>query len=102
VKKQVEKLRKEPFAPGEDITQYFEMLPDHAPEKEMYRDMLQSTGTKRKMLQRNLRNSVRAGDIDVNIMTKVDKVNYDQDGTPLPQEYSDALSALRGFAKSNL
>ena len=102
VKKQVEKLRKEPFVPGQDITQYFEMLPDHAPEKKMYQAMLQSTGTEREMLQKNLRQSIKAGDIDVNIMTKVDKVNYDQDGTPLPQEYSDALSALRGFAKSNL
>lgn len=37
VKKQVEKLRKEPFAPGKDITQYFEMLPDHAPEKKCIR-----------------------------------------------------------------
>src|SRR5690606_30369545 len=37
-----------------------------------------------------------------NIMTKVDKANYDQNGDPLPQEYSDALSALRGYARSNL
>src|SRR5690606_39520297 len=30
------------------------------------------------------------------------KVSYAPDGRPLPAEYSDALSALRGFAKSDL
>ena len=42
------------------------------------------------------------GAIDVNIMTKVDKTNYSKSGDQLPAEYSDALAALRGFAKSNL
>jgi hypothetical protein len=102
VKKQIEQLSKEPFAPGTDITRYFELLPDHAPDRKLYYTMLQSTGVERENLQARLRNSIRPGDIDVNIMTKVDKINYDQDGSPLPQEYSDALSALRGFAHSNL
>jgi hypothetical protein len=42
------------------------------------------------------------GSIDVNIMTKVDKLNYDKEGIELPREYSVALSALRGFGKSKL
>lgn len=42
------------------------------------------------------------GSIDVNIMTKVDKLNFDEEGIELPREYSDALSALRGFGKSKL
>lgn len=42
------------------------------------------------------------GSIDVNIMTKVDKLNFDKEGIELPREYSDALSALRGFGKSKL
>lgn len=102
VRKQIERLQKEPFTPGEDITQYFEMLPDHSPDKKLYQSMLQSNGTERERLQTQLRNCIKPGDIDVNIMTKVDKLNYDQDGTPLPPEYSDALAALRGFANSNL
>jgi hypothetical protein len=35
-------------------------------------------------------------------MTKVDRLNYDKDGTPLPVEQSDAMAALRGYAKSTL
>lgn len=102
VNKQIDQLRKESFIPGTDITKYFEMLSDHAHEKKLYQSMLRSTGMEREKLQTRLRDSIMPGDIDVNIMTKVDKVNYDLDGSPLPQEYSDALSALRGFANSNL
>lgn len=41
------------------------------------------------------------GAIDVNIMTKLDKENFDKKEA-LPQEFNDAHAALRGFAKSNL
>src|SRR5690606_2590094 len=93
---------KEPFAPGKDITRYFEMLPEHSPVKKLYESMMPTTGMERERIQTQLRRHIKAGDIDVNIMTKVDKANYDQNGDPLPQEYSDALSALRGYARSNL
>ena len=43
----------------------------------------------------------RPGAIDVNIMTKVDKVNYSENET-LPSCYNDAHAALRGFAHSRL
>lgn len=102
VKKQVDRLRKEPFSPGTEIMRYFDMLPDHAADKQLYQAMLRSQGTEREELQSQLRNRIVPGDIDVNIMTKVDKLNYDQEGNTLPHEYSDALAALRGFAKSNL
>jgi len=35
-------------------------------------------------------------------MAKVDKINYSANGEELPPEYSDALSAFRGFANSEL
>jgi len=41
------------------------------------------------------------GSIDVNIMTKVDKTNY-QDKVALPTEFNDAHAALRGYANSTL
>lgn len=44
---------------------------------------------------------LRPGAIDVNIMTKVDKVNF-RNGEPLPFQHNDAHSALRGYANSNL
>ena len=35
-------------------------------------------------------------------MTKLDRTNYDKNNAPLPDQYSDAISALRGFANSNI
>jgi len=48
-----------------------------------------------------LKENLKMGSIDVNIMTKVDKPNFFKN-EPLPSEYNDAHAALRGFAKSNL
>jgi hypothetical protein len=42
-----------------------------------------------------------AGEIDVNIMSKLDRDRY-ENGEKLPPIYSDAQSALRGFAMSDL
>jgi len=44
---------------------------------------------------------LKAGEIDVNIMTKVDKDNF-SNGEQLPVEFNDAHASLRGFANSNL
>lgn len=102
VRKQAAKLKSEPFRPGTDIHKYFELLPDNAQDKKRYNEMLDAEGPVRDNLQQQLRKAVQVGDIDVNIMTKVDKTNYSKEGDPLPPEYSDALSALRGFARSAL
>ncbi len=48
-----------------------------------------------------LHNNLSMGSIDVNIMTKLDKENYNKDEL-LPIEYNDAHAALRGFANSDL
>ncbi|MGY5353117.1 hypothetical protein ACXGQW_11285 [Wenyingzhuangia sp. IMCC45533] len=48
-----------------------------------------------------IRQNLKPGSIDVNIMTKVDKVNFGNDGV-LPIEYNDAHAALRGFANSKI
>ncbi|WP_298550196.1 hypothetical protein [uncultured Algibacter sp.] len=46
-------------------------------------------------------NNLTMGNIDVNIMTKVDKDNYKKD-EKLAIKYNDAHAALRGFAESKL
>lgn len=102
VGEQLIRLRQEVFTPDSDITRYFELLPDTSPLKKEYHEMGVATGSEREAYGERLRHHITAGDIDVNIMTKVDKTNYDRDGRPLPPEYSDALAALRGFALSNL
>lgn len=102
VDQQVCQLRSNRFEAGSDLTRYFELLPEGSPLRSEYLTMCASSGEARDRLAMGLRAAVRAGAIDVNIMTKVDKTNYAPDGTPLPPAYSDASAALRGFARSRL
>jgi len=99
---QIEKVKKSVFEAGSEIVKYFEMLPDDSNLKLLYRQMSgTSDHAEKKKMEEILRNNVRAGSIDVNIMTKLDKNNYTKEGV-LIEEGSDALSALRGYAKSGL
>ncbi len=103
VKKQISDLKVSAFETGSEITKYFELLPDTSPFKKIYQKMLltQDSQTKQK-LQDELRENIRSGSIDVNIMTKLDRTNYDQSGKELSAEFSDALAAFRGYAQSTL
>ncbi len=103
VQRQFAELKASAFEPGTEITKYFEMLPNDSVLKAAWRHMLVQTDPKLKAdLQKNLRESIKPGDINVNIMTKLDRNNYDNQGALMPAEFSDALSALRGYAQSNL
>ncbi|GAB3162740.1 hypothetical protein GCM10027291_01000 [Telluribacter humicola] len=100
---QISVMKEQDFTPASDLTRYFEMLPDESPLRKRYEEMLQITDADiKQQLREELRDAVVPGSIDVNIMTKVDKTNYDNNGEPLPQEYSDALAALRGYANSTV
>jgi hypothetical protein len=91
----------EPFDEKSKITQYYKMLPE-SNLKDLYNEMLLTIDIEKKEeIKKILRNHIIPGSIDVNIMTKLDSDNY-HEGEKLPQEFSDALSALRGYAKSNL
>lgn len=102
IDKQIIEIKNEDFNSGKNIIQYFEMLPDTSDTKILYKKMLGSTLSEKIKLQEQLRHLITAGKIDVNIMTKLDKTNYDSDGNELPTQFSDALSALRGYANSNV
>jgi len=102
IERQVRELRASPFTPGSDITRYYEMLPDDAPIKQAYLAMLATDDAEEKArLQQMLREHAVPGTIDVNIMTKLDRVNYRQ-GKELGPEFSDAMAALRGYALSTV
>ncbi|MDN3586014.1 hypothetical protein QWY86_05005 [Pedobacter aquatilis] len=102
VDKQIDAIRNQKFEPEEDIIKYFELLPQTAPLKIVYELMLaEKSPARRKTLQKQLRNEIKPGRIDVNIMAKVDKINFIK-GINSGLENSDALAALRGFANSNL
>ncbi|MDO9185853.1 MAG: hypothetical protein Q7W13_07560 [Bacteroidia bacterium] len=102
VDKQVEELKKQPFEEANDIVKYFRLLPDSSPVKQLYLEMTKLTGEAKELCQIELRSKIIAGAIDVNIMTKIDNQNYSKKNELLPMEYSDALSAFRGFANSTL
>ena len=103
VKEQFQILRNSVFEYGSEISKYFEMLPDMSGLKIKYKEMLETKEANARMqLQNWLRENIKPGSIDVNIMTKLDKTNYDVHGNQLPVEYNDAHAALRGFADSEL
>ena len=102
IEDQVEKLRSSAFEPGSEISKYFEMLPTTSMLRLAYERMnMSENGTEKDTLAKYLRSQVHPGQIDVNIMTKVDKNNYDQEGNILADS-SDAVAALRGYANSDL
>ncbi len=102
VKKQMAELKASAFEDGTEITKYFEFLDDRLALKRLYSKMLSlPEGAEKKHLQTLLRDSVTAGSIDVNILTKLDREGF-KNGEKLPREYSDALAAFRGFANSDL
>jgi hypothetical protein len=103
VKDQFEALKNSAFEVGSEISKYFEMLPDFSALKAKYNEMLNSKDESViHKLQKWLKENIKLGAIDVNIMTKVDNTNYDKKGVALPIEYNDAHAALRGFALSDL
>ncbi len=102
IKKQISKIKSEDFNADEDINKYFEMLPDTREEKQLYMRLNSCSKDERLVIETRLKESITAGAIDVNIMTKLDKINYDEHGNELPSEQSDALSALRGYANSTV
>jgi len=83
-----------------ELDKLMDLLPDVSGIKDKFNNYLSnkpSTQDVYKWLDEHL----HLGDIDVNIMTKVDRDNY-RNGKKLPPEFNDALAALRGFANSKL
>ena len=103
VARSFDELKDSPFETGSEITKYFEMLPEYSTLKKRYNQMLATSSLDRKKEDQNiLRAMITAGSIDVNIMTKLDKANYDKSNNELPVQFNDAHSALRGYANSTL
>lgn len=103
VEQKFESIRQLPFVAGNDKCRYFDLLPETSDLKQLW-NRIKSEGLEllSPQLQQELTSKMAAGSIDVNIMSKVDRTTYDKQGNPLPAMYSDASSALRGFANSKL
>jgi hypothetical protein len=103
VDEQFDELRTQSFDAGTDLCRYFELLPESCQLRQGYDLMMDYPECERKQLfQGILRKNMVLGSIDVNIMAKVDKMNFNADGNYAGDENTDALAALRGFAESEL
>ena len=70
VREQVEKIKIAAFEKGSEIVTYFEMLPEQSVLKQLYRQMTQTEDeAEKRRLEAYLRNQIKPGSIDVNIMT---------------------------------
>jgi hypothetical protein len=103
IKEQFKNLLSEPAEAGNAIDTYFELLPDQSVLKTKYKEVQGITDLKeREFAFEALKTQLKPGNIDVNIMSKVDKANYNVKDEYLGDDYTDALAAMRGFANSDL
>jgi hypothetical protein len=84
----------------EEVNKFIKMLPDVSEIKQRFNQFIKTNDVRTK-LHDWLNEHLVAGEIDVNIMSKLDRDRYVK-GEKLPSEQSDAQSALRGFALSEL
>ena len=86
----------------DSFLKYLGLLPNNHPIHSLIQEAKGADYIQKQLYIAQIREMILPGSIDVNIMTKVDKLNSDAEGNELPREFSDALSALRGFAMSKL
>jgi hypothetical protein len=101
VKIKFDDFKKELSENKDSLLHFIAMLPNKSTFKEGLMRMVEGGITIRDGVRKYLEENFSAGDIDVNIMTKVDKDNY-ENNVQLPIEFNDAHAALRGFVNSNL
>ena len=98
--KKFEELKNATIDKGNEIREYFNMLPDSSIIKQEFKN-LSAKYLNLNEIRSWINDNLSMGSIDVNIMTKVDKDNYIKNDK-LPVEYNDAHAALRGYANSAL
>lgn len=103
VDRRLDETKRLPFFEENEKQKYFDLLPETAPLKIAYRELLtMPPGPQRQRREQQLTDRMTAGAIDVNLMVRLDRPRCSPSGQPLGEEFSDAKSALRGFAQSEL
>lgn len=99
-KRKFEELTAATIEKRDEIREYFHMLPGSSAVKQKFQNL---TAERFDLIEVGswIRENLSMGSIDVNIMTKLDKENYNND-EKMPLEYNDAYAALRGYANSDL
>jgi hypothetical protein len=83
------------------LESYMATLPNKSEIKKGLQDLMNDGISFKENIKKFLEENLSPGDIDVNIMTKIDKDNFIKD-EQLPIIFNDAHASLRGFANSNL
>lgn len=83
------------------LDSYTQMLPNKSDLKKRLQGLMEQKEHFVENVKNFLDQNLSPGNIDVNIMTKVDKENFIKD-EQLPVIYNDAHASLRGFANSSL
>jgi len=103
VDRQFNALCQQQFYTDSDLDRYFLLLPEEHALKQGYDLLAEFAGqAQRTYFENLLRKRMVKGAIDVNIMSKVDKMNYNARSKFTADENTDALAAFRGFAESDL
>lgn len=95
-----EKLKNRTIDRNKELKQYLDILPGTSVIKQRLESLI-SNGLDLKEIGNLIEEKLSMGSIDVNIMTKVDKENYQKE-EKLATIYNDAHAALRGYANSDL
>ncbi|RED24499.1 hypothetical protein BD847_1227 [Flavobacterium cutihirudinis] len=101
VKEKFESFKTELTESKTALENFMSMLPNTSDIKKGFQNLLDDGISFKENIQHYIESHLFPGEIDVNIMTKLDKGNFVKN-EQLPIEFNDAHAALRGFANSNL
>ncbi|WP_312992017.1 hypothetical protein [Chryseobacterium flavum] len=101
VNEKFESFKQEISRNKEALKDFIAMLPNTSDLKNSMLNFLNQKDSWSSGIKNFIESNLRPGNIDVNIMTKVDKDNY-RNNEQLPVIYNDAHASLRGFAQSKL
>lgn len=101
VNEKFEKFKNDLVESKTALENYIALLPNKSDLKKGLQEFIDEGMTIKDNLVQYIEKNISLGEIDVNIMTKVDKDNYEGD-IQLPIEFNDAHASLRGFANSKL
>jgi len=101
VKQKFESFKTELVESKTALENFIATLPNTSDIKKGFQNLFEDGILFKENIQNYIETNLFPGEIDVNIMTKLDKDNFVKN-EQLPIEFNDAHAALRGFAKSNL
>lgn len=101
VKDKFGKFKEELSESKSALDNFIAMLPSKSAIKDGLLKILEDGVAIKETVKSFIDTHLSAGEIDVNIMTKIDKDNFIK-GEQLPIEFNDAHASLRGFANSTL